>query len=291
MSRNVGMTRAQASQYHDYLKRNMDTKQIRLGSLDGDYPLAPYVRDVERDTKYQTLAMLRPSLTYQVGDAEIQYLQDKKKEEYEIKMLQLARSMFDLSRPAEAAYFRERFPRAFELMERNFNDKMEIVRTFARINRTGVQNEEDLRFVAAVREGQIVVPANFTAEGLMQSLDKTMGHNIVPTRGLLNPLRWLTPELNHFGVSSLDTNAPFSNRNVATYGLGIIEYNNQLGYLTRAPISGNEAIPRDQVYEDGGLLRPGTRPTPPAPNAGAQAAGAGAAPVAPPQPNPAAARA
>lgn len=277
MSRNVGMTRAQASQYHDYLQRNMDSKQIRLGALDADYPIAPYVRDVKRDTRYQTLALLKPSLTYEVSDKDIQYLEDKKKEEYEIKMLQQARSMFDLSRPAEAAYFRERFPRAFELMERNFNDKMEIVRTFARINRTGVQNEEDLRFVTAVREGQIVIPSNFTAEGMMQSLEKTAYYNIVPARGLLNPLRWLSYDFDTYGVSQVDRNAPFASAQL--YNFGDAGFDRRVGWLGSAPITGAVPLPRDVFYrDDEGRPVPGVRPDQPANNAAA------AQQQAPPQP-------
>lgn len=99
--------------------------------------------------------------TMPITDAEIAYAQRWQAQEQQVMFDQAVASMFDLTNPAERDRVMKLFPGYFARQRAFVDSKFAVMRKYVDIAMTGIQSEEDAKFVYNVRAGLIQLPAGY----------------------------------------------------------------------------------------------------------------------------------
>jgi len=121
--------------------------------------------------------------TMPITDAEIAYAQRWQAQEQQVMFDQAVASMFDLTNPAERDRVMKLFPGYFARQRAFVDSKFAVMRKYVDIAMTGIQSEEDAKFVYNVRAGLIQLPlgyANF--EQLVKPMNPVTGADATDTR-------------------------------------------------------------------------------------------------------------
>lgn len=99
--------------------------------------------------------------TMPVTDAELAYAQRWQAQEQQVMFDQAVASMFDLTNPAERDRVMKLFPGYFARQRAFVDSKFAVMRKFVDISMTGIQSEEDAKFVYNVKLGLIQLPMGY----------------------------------------------------------------------------------------------------------------------------------
>lgn len=114
--------------------------------------------------------------TMPISDAEIAYAQRWQAQEQQVMFDQALASMFDLTNPAERDRVMKLFPGYFARQRAFVDSKFAVMRKYVDIAMTGIQSEEDAKFVYNVKLGLIQLPMGYANFNLLtQPMDPTSG--------------------------------------------------------------------------------------------------------------------
>lgn len=140
--------------------------------------------------------------TMPVTDAEIDWAKRWQAQEQQVMFDQAVASMFDLTNPAERDRVMKLFPGYFARQRAFVDSKFAVMRKYVDIAMTGIQSEEDAKFVYNVKLGLIQLPhgyANF--KQLTEPMDPQTGNaadtikaGTLVARGPFNLYRYFTAQ-------------------------------------------------------------------------------------------------
>lgn len=99
--------------------------------------------------------------TMPITDAELAYAQRWQAQEQQVMFDQALASMFDLTNPAERDRVMKLFPGYFARQRAFVDSKFAVMRKYVDIAMTGIQSEEDAKFVYNVKLGLIQLPMGY----------------------------------------------------------------------------------------------------------------------------------
>jgi hypothetical protein len=241
VSREQAVIPANARQLHQ------EPGVVTPNNLPQSYPYAPLPFD-PRDTNQELKAQMVPGLanapvgdaavpgaignvqaTYQLSQADLKYIEDKRKfienAQYELWVY----NQFDHTDPANARIFEQLFPKFYQRQRAYIDYCAEIMKRWAYIRSTGCRTAEDYMFKYLQQTGAIHIPKDLTPQGMTQNHPDAPGGTDQPLnngqRGILNPLRWF-PNVTQpvQGYNPLNRSYAFPTR---TEGSAGISYNNE----------------------------------------------------------------
>lgn len=123
------------------------------------------------------------------GDRDFDYLQRKKEEVFYSQFLASINAQADLSNPASAAWWFERFPFLKEKRLEEINREAEKQKRMAQIQVTGPQNEDDFFLMYMLQQGLIAQPTKPLTK--MYEDPRYSANTLNFTKGLFSPLSYL----------------------------------------------------------------------------------------------------
>lgn len=126
------------------------------------------------------------------GDKDFDYLQRKKEEVFYSQFLASINAQADLSNPASAAWWFERFPFLKEKRLEEINREAEKQKRLAQIQVTGPQNEDDFFLLYMIDQGLVAKPHLPLTKMYQDPRYATNTTNF--TKGLFSPLSYLPGE-------------------------------------------------------------------------------------------------
>jgi hypothetical protein len=139
------------------------------------------------------------------GDRDFDYLQRKKEEVFYTQFLAYINAQADLTNPASAAWWFERFPFLKEKRLEEINREAEKQKRFAQIQVTGPQNEDDFFLMYLKDQGLIAEPTQPLNKMYADGRYKTNAESF--TRGLFSPLSTM-PNKNAPGMPDTVSSVP-----------------------------------------------------------------------------------
>lgn len=183
------------------------------------------------------------------GDREFEYLQRKKEEVFYSQFLSYINAQADLSNPATAAWWFERFPFLKEKRLEEINREAEKQKRMAQIQVTGPQNEDDFFLMYLVKQGLVSLPTEPLTKLWETTRYDTNRTNY--TKGMFSPLS-VNPQAgiaDAVGLPTATGTVPYFNNPFE------FDYGNQDGI--RRTLAGNNVLPTPAANYN--ALRPITR--------------------------------
>lgn len=193
-ARAAAPSKREAHKIANELARAQEQRAERLGGLPQNYPQVLFPND-DSDTKYGLLRELGPQLTHEVTAADLQYIEEKRKEQLNLEWLIFLNTQFDLTDPAEAEMARQKFPAMYDAAKKYMRAMMANVAKFQELDQMGLHTDDDYLFLYKVLTGTIHIPSGFRADQLgvpMQFGNQPTMDPADANRGLLNPMRYLS---------------------------------------------------------------------------------------------------
>ena len=194
-ARAAAPSKREAHKIANELARAQEQRAERLGVLPQNYPQVLFPND-DRDTKYGLLRELAPNLTHEVTAADLQYIEEKRKEQLNLEWLVFLNTQFDLTDPAEAEMARQKFPAMYDAAKKYMRAMMANVAKFQELDQMGLHTDDDYLFLYKVLTGTIHIPSGFKATELGVPMafggQPALFDPADANRGLLNPMRYLS---------------------------------------------------------------------------------------------------
>ena len=191
-ARAAAPSKREAHKIANELARAQEQRAERLGGLPQNYPQVLFPND-ERDTKYGILRELAPQITHEVTATDLQYIEEKRKEQLHLEWLIFLNTQFDLTDPAEAEMARQKFPDMYDAAKKYMRAMMANVAKFQELDQMGLHTDDDYLFLYKVLTGTIHIPSGFRADqlGVPMAFAGQPAIFDPANRGLLNPMRYL----------------------------------------------------------------------------------------------------
>ena len=192
-ARAAAPSKREAHKIANELARAQEQRAERLGGLPQNYPQVLFPND-DRDTKYGLLRELGPQLTHEITATDLQYIEEKRKEQLNLEWLIFLNTQFDLTDPAEAEMARQKFPAMYDAAKKYMRAMMANVAKFQELDQMGLHTDDDYLFLYKVLTGTIHIPSGFKAHEIGVPMAFVGQPAIMDpndaNRGLLNPMRY-----------------------------------------------------------------------------------------------------
>lgn len=143
---------------------NYGEAQRRAG-LTEEYGAPRYVPDKYsqeiqlRNAIRQASRAVAPDVQVPVSDKEVAFLRRMLEQTQRAEYNRFIETAFDRSDPANRALFLKMFPDFARIREQLIDNEVEIQAKIAKLQVTGIQSEDDAKFVWALNQGTIVLPS------------------------------------------------------------------------------------------------------------------------------------